>query len=451
MNRLQIKILVALLAMAIVPLSNAQFYEEWSPNKNSRNILTDYASFKSDKEGHIDFELYYKVYNSQLKFVEVDNLFVSSFDITIDVIGKNSKKVATDKISKTIRVRTKSKSLSNRDFRVYQSKFTLPPEKYDFKIELKHPKSKKSRKSNKSKKEKITVKLREFKNKRPVFSSIEFVHAVITTEDSSSKFNKGNYNIIPSVNRRFGGKEANNSVTFYFEINQGEQIYEEVLLISKIRHARNANMSYRDSMTISLIDHPIKAEVRTISIDGYAPGEYTLELELRDKRNKKIAKKKSYFYIEPSPTSFLEYDYKNVMKMLAIIAEPGEIKAIKDIKELSKRIEAFNEFWLKRDPTGTTVENEIKREFYQRVKYANDKFRYLRKEGWKSDRGHVYLKFGSPDQLNDFPYSHDTHPYQEWHYYLSGQYRKFVFVDENEDGNYRLIYPYDGLNMRPDF
>jgi hypothetical protein len=38
-----------------------------------------------------------------------------------------------------------------------------------------------------------------------------------------------------------------------------------------------------------------------------------------------------------------------------------------------------------------------------------------------------------------------------WHYTSIGRYRRFLFIDENADGDYRLQYPYDGLNQRPDF
>ena len=40
----------------------------------------------------------------------------------------------------------------------------------------------------------------------------------------------------------------------------------------------------------------------------------------------------------------------------------------------------------------------------------------------------------------------NSSPRQEWYYYRTSRYRKFVFVDPNEDGDYRLIYPYDGVS-----
>ncbi|MCH7812627.1 MAG: GWxTD domain-containing protein [Planctomycetes bacterium] len=74
-----------------------------------------------------------------------------------------------------------------------------------------------------------------------------------------------------------------------------------------------------------------------------------------------------------------------------------------------------------------------------------------RREGWETDRGRIYIIYGHPDQLEDWPYSPNARPYQEWHYYRDGRYKRFLFIDKNEDGEYRLAYPYDGLYQRPDF
>ena len=73
------------------------------------------------------------------------------------------------------------------------------------------------------------------------------------------------------------------------------------------------------------------------------------------------------------------------------------------------------------------------------------------RDGWRSDRGKIYIQYGEPDQIDDYPVAINGKPFQEWHYYRHGSYRKFVFVDEYEDGDYRLQYPYDGLYQRPDF
>ena len=124
---------------------------------------------------------------------------------------------------------------------------------------------------------------------------------------------------------------------------------------------------------------------------------------------------------------------------------------MKKIEGYEDRIKAFNEFWLSHDPTPGTPENEVKIAFYGRVRIANENFGVMRRPGWKTDRGRIFIEFGPPDHLVDVPFSPESRPYQVWHYTSIGPYRRFLFIDENSDGDYRLQYPYDGLNQRPDF
>ena len=117
----------------------------------------------------------------------------------------------------------------------------------------------------------------------------------------------------------------------------------------------------------------------------------------------------------------------------------------------SHKLKAFNKFWESKDPDPTTEINELKIRFYYRINVANRLFTVMRREGWRTDRGRVLIQFGEPDQIDDYPFNTEGRPYQIWHYYDDSPYRRFTFIDENENGDYRLIFPYDGLNQRPDF
>ena len=129
----------------------------------------------------------------------------------------------------------------------------------------------------------------------------------------------------------------------------------------------------------------------------------------------------------------------------------NEISKLDKLKTYQERFDGITEFWLRRDPTPGTTTNEVRQEFFRRVRLANRSFTFMRQQGWRTDRGRVYIKHGEPDEIDDYPFAPNSHPYQEWHYYRGGRYRKFTFIDENEDGDYRLVYPYDGLHLKPDF
>ena len=61
------------------------------------------------------------------------------------------------------------------------------------------------------------------------------------------------------------------------------------------------------------------------------------------------------------------------------------------------------QFWLRRDPTPGTIENEFKEEHYRRIAYANEHFSGG-VPGWKTDRGRTYIMYGPRDEIDAHPY-----------------------------------------------
>ncbi|MCK4723767.1 MAG: GWxTD domain-containing protein, partial [Dehalococcoidia bacterium] len=59
--------------------------------------------------------------------------------------------------------------------------------------------------------------------------------------------------------------------------------------------------------------------------------------------------------------------------------------------------------------------------------------------GWESDMGMVYIIYGQPDDIERHPFDIDRKPYQIWFYYSKGW--RFVFMDVNMLGDYRLVTP----------
>ncbi|VXD19295.1 GWxTD domain-containing protein [Marinoscillum sp. 108] len=78
---------------------------------------------------------------------------------------------------------------------------------------------------------------------------------------------------------------------------------------------------------------------------------------------------------------------------LTYITTPTELKAISDSQ--SKKI--FENFWLNTYGTKFRAKNAI-RVFYKQVEDANRLFTDY-KQGWKTDRGMIYIIFGLPDQV----------------------------------------------------
>ncbi|HEV2022744.1 MAG TPA: GWxTD domain-containing protein, partial [Terriglobales bacterium] len=118
-----------------------------------------------------------------------------------------------------------------------------------------------------------------------------------------------------------------------------------------------------------------------------------------------------------------------------------------------ERDQFIEQFWLRRDPTPDTVENEFKEEHYRRIAYANEHYQ-SGKAGFRTDRGRVYVIFGPPDEIESHPTggyyqrpseegggSTSTYPFEIWRYrYLEdiGQEITIEFVDTCMCSDYHM-------------
>ncbi|HLP16560.1 MAG TPA: GWxTD domain-containing protein [Bacteroidota bacterium] len=103
----------------------------------------------------------------------------------------------------------------------------------------------------------------------------------------------------------------------------------------------------------------------------------------------------------------------------------------------SKRIDAFMEFWKKRDPTPETAYNEQLAEYFRRVDYAAQNFRTLKEEnGVFTDRGKIFILYGTPAKT-ERQLSPTNAPREVWSY--PSLRKLFTFEDSSRQGNYKLI------------
>src|SRR5438046_8451459 len=80
---------------------------------------------------------------------------------------------------------------------------------------------------------------------------------------------------------------------------------------------------------------------------------------------------------------------------VAYVISNEERAAYKALKTDEEREQFIEQFWLRRDPSPDTVENEFKEEHYARIAYANERYA-SGIPGWKTDRGRIYILYGKP-------------------------------------------------------
>jgi GWxTD domain-containing protein len=130
-----------------------------------------------------------------------------------------------------------------------------------------------------------------------------------------------------------------------------------------------------------------------------------------------------------------------------------ERKAFVELNTDEERESFIENFWIRRDPTPDSMENEFREEHYRRIAYANERFA-SGIPGWKTDRGRIYIAYGPADEVESHPSggsyqrpfnegggTTSTYPFEIWRYrWLEGIGSDILleFVDPTMSGEYRL-------------
>ncbi len=138
---------------------------------------------------------------------------------------------------------------------------------------------------------------------------------------------------------------------------------------------------------------------------------------------------------------------------VAYIITAEERAAFKRLATDDEREAFVEQFWLRRDPSPDTTENEFKEEHYRRIAYANDRFS-SGFPGWKTDRGRMYIMYGPPDEITgqtaggmyERPPEEGggmtkVFPFEQWRYrYIEGIGGDIVieFVDPTMTGEFHM-------------
>jgi len=144
--------------------------------------------------------------------------------------------------------------------------------------------------------------------------------------------------------------------------------------------------------------------------------------------------------------------YKWLNEDVAYIANDQERATFNSLQTDKEREKFIEQFWLRRDPTPGTPENEFKKEHYRRIAYANERYFVRGKTpGWKTDRGRIYITYGPPNEIEDHSSGGlymrpdgtetSTYPFQQWRYrFIQGVGANVImeFVDITRSGDFRM-------------
>ncbi|MFA5727909.1 MAG: GWxTD domain-containing protein [Candidatus Neomarinimicrobiota bacterium] len=195
-------------------------------------------------------------------------------------------------------------------------------------------------------------------------------------------------------------------------------------------------------------------EIGSLNIASLPGGLYDLKVAVTDETTEQTVADDKRFYIVKSPTaqSSLAMDIEaiqlegkseeeldEIFGPLRYFATETEIKRFKK-SDINGKKQIILSFWNHRDKNPQTPINEERIEFEQRLRYVNEQYSTKRASGWKSDFGRIYLMYGIPSEIERFPSSLESKPYQIWYYNEIEGGVKFYFVDKTGFGTYELVH-----------
>jgi len=135
-------------------------------------------------------------------------------------------------------------------------------------------------------------------------------------------------------------------------------------------------------------------------------------------------------------SDLIEQLYKDIVEIITD-EETAEWKTLETNK---KKADFLRRFWLLRDMSYGTKENERLEEHYERLQFAQEIYSALTPSGY-DDRGKIFVKYGQPDAKTS-----DVNPgfgktCETWMYQINGEQITFDFIDKIY--GYQLTYRID--------
>jgi len=432
------KFIVAMvISFCLTAISSAQTGYRPKNEFGEPRFAIEAVAFRGQNEGEITVEVYYKIFYDALSYQKNDSGFTADYEVALSVEGDDD--IALDGASRSGQIYVKSYAETRRatDFVINKSSFTFES---DDDLTIRAILTDKV--AGQPIDLKIKLKDHDFWGKYPSLSGVEFAREVGPAQNKS-KFNRGEYRIIPSVTRLFGG-DMDSMLTYYQEVYPGTSQDKQLHLINEIR-SRTKGIVYTDTVAYGEI-FATQQLVHSIPVYNIAPGDYDLVMRLEGRRGRLFEKLEESFELELTAETIYRNDYDLAVDMLKYLATGEERKRLESAKTPEERRRAWDEFWKLRDNDIHDAENPTKLEYFRRIRHANRNFSVMKRPGWKTSRGMIYITYGEPDEVEDYPFELSSKPYQIWNYYRINPARQFLFVDEWGDGNYRLQPPYDGIS-----
>lgn len=384
----------------------------------------DYLNFMNEN-GQTRVDMFIQVPFGEVQFIRTAKGYEGGYSVTISLYTGDEKVLFLEKMwSEKLETGSFEQASSKDNYNITYRSFQLEPGKYLVKSTIM---------DKDSRKEIVTSKdfiVKDFSPK-PAISDIMLVSQKTVVE--------GHSKIVPNVSGNISG--SSNGINLYFELySDSITTYDIDYIISK----KSGEEIYSNTM-VQQLNKKVTQIFYTINDLEPGLGKYILTVNLKDGNGKIAASGTKEFYSRWKGLPSMVDDIDKVISQVIYIATPEEMDYMEAGENEDEKTKRFIEFWKSKDPSPGNDENEVFNEYFARVTYSNESFSHYI-EGWRSDRGMVFITLGTPSNIDRHPFEYDSKPYEIWQYYELN--RSFTFVDQTGFGDYKLVTPLYGDLLR---
>ncbi|MBK7090461.1 MAG: GWxTD domain-containing protein [bacterium] len=410
---------------------------------------SSYLHFQDRTKSYV--EIYCAFQRADFQFEDKNGAFEAIGFLYVEAFNKDG--VLADSSSRFVVMSVEFlEDAYKKDVRIFEVlPLLLEPGKYSLKVTAMDATTKRSGIAT------FEVNVKDFSGDGLMMSDLEMAYDIEpedTTKGSSSLI-KANRRILPNPNRYFSNEDS----LIYF--------YAEVYNLSEKAVPTNeftVQATLHDAFGYELRRYALRTHKKpgatavltdAVPVKGVPGGAYELHLEIKDLATglKTSAAKRFmmiYGFEQLSPTmsdsaAFTQNDAILMEQVIKYISSAEEKAMYRDL-DLEGKKAFLAQFWDRKNPKQGSPVNEFKNEVFRRFAYANQYYStaiVTKDDGWKTDRGRVYITYGEPDNITRHPSSMGQKPYEVWTYYrLPGQAGNDIcyFVDLDGYGNYRLVH-----------
>lgn len=285
-----------------------------------------------------------------------------------------------------------------------------------------------------------------------MISDVDLCSNVISSTNKTNQFYKNSYEVRPHPSHFYGAA----GVPVVFTYAELYNLKSDATYLIKAQVVDRTGMVLKERSRSRRFNVTSAVDITTLTITSIPSGKYTFVLLLTDSIGQTISRASKPIFIfnpkvEQKSTGLLsaksaelaglsEDELTDEFRKIRYISYSDDINMFNKLSTADAKREFLAQFW-------TSVENgergrsDLTRAVYlERVLTANQRYRAMGKDGWFTDRGRIFILYAEPDEVQRFPNSDNSKPYEVWQYYQIENSVSFVFVDRSGFGNYTLVH-----------